>query len=204
MDGKLALLAAREYGLVTVDITNPASPQVLAHADVGEDEYAPTDFNKAYSIALQNNIAYVGVNNMDPSSALDNGSAEIYGFDYSNPSHPRLVSLMGDGSPEDYVMALWVSPNRLIAAGASEVRLFDLTRPRNVIGTFPFPNQLLSPQDPGSITPAAISGRGPLKPNVALRFPAQQRQPPKPNSQSTQPRWTPWTRWLRLQQSAAK
>ena len=160
IDGTLALLAAREYGLAIVDISNPAAPHVLSHADVGEDLYLTTDFNKAYSVAFQNQVAYIGVFNMDSSEVADNGSAEIYGFDYSNPANPRLVSLIGDGQLSDGALALWTSPTTLLCACDSMAFSYDLTEPRNVVGVFPFPDNLQLVQDPGSIPPALRKRHG--------------------------------------------
>jgi hypothetical protein len=159
IDGTMALLAAREYGLVIVDLTNPASPMILGQAKLDTDNSfsIPTLMNnKAFSIAVSNKIAYVGVYDMDTSSeAPDNGTAMIYGFDYSNPAQPRLVSLSANGEASDYVLSIWTSGTEMLAGCSSAINAFDISQPRSEIGRFLLPAPLRAPQSSSSISPQA-------------------------------------------------
>jgi hypothetical protein len=175
VNGSLALLAAREYGLVVVDFSNPASPAVVGKADLDADDSfaSPTMmYAKAFSIAVSNNIAYVGVYNMDTSSeAPDNGAAMIYAFDLSNPTRPRLVSLSANGGAGDFVASLWASGTELIGGSTSAIEAFDISQPRSAIGRFLLPAALRAPQTTGSIAPAVRSVRGTSIPRVNPNLP---------------------------------
>src|SRR6185437_10698364 len=96
VDGHLALLAALETGLVIVDVTDPSLPQVLSETALDSDDPFDTgrsDFqDRAAVIAVKDQIAFIGVNNFSPEPEESNGGGGIYGFDYRQPQHPRLVS----------------------------------------------------------------------------------------------------------------
>jgi hypothetical protein len=150
-DGNLALLAGWEAGLVIVDLTNPSQPQVVGQIGVGNDQpysVVPVLINKAYNVTLANKIAYIGVNNFDTSSFANNGQASIYGFDYTDPTKPRLVYLGAHDNEfvDDGILTLRTAGGKLFASTLYPMLLeLDPTHPQNVINLSFLPASLVPP-----------------------------------------------------------
>lgn len=156
VDGNLALLAAREYGLVILDIGNPALPAVVGKASVDTTNPFVSSYlmyNKAFAISVVNKIAYIGINNFDSTEISQNGSTGIFGFDYRDPHHPRLVSRNSFGNIDTFVWTLANSPVGLICGCSSSLLALDTSQPFNSIGSFGLPDALRAPQAPDSISP---------------------------------------------------
>jgi hypothetical protein len=158
VDGNLALLAAWEGGIVIVDCTDPAHPLVKGQAKLDTIDPFKTVtaelLNHAAAITLSNGIAFIGVDNFDPN--LNNGNAAIYGFDYRQPSAPRLVSLTASGTIlRNGIITIAANGSRLFAGGDIAVFQMDITKPRNTINLFFLPDSLRPPVNLGS--PARIS-----------------------------------------------
>jgi hypothetical protein len=143
VDGNLALLASADAGLLIVDITNPANPVLVGQAKLD----LPQIFGGrgkpvlATTVAVHDSIAYIG--------ALQN-NATLFGFDYRQPAHPRLVSVSSYATgTDDSLLTLSVAGNSLFVGGSLEDRnpVFqtDLTQPRNVINTALLPAVLAPP-----------------------------------------------------------
>jgi hypothetical protein len=150
-DGNLAFLAALESGMVIVDLSNPASPQVISQ--IGLDSYDPfspglsTFQNRASTITIQNKIAYIGEMNFDPADPPQNGGGMVYGFDYRQPSQPRLVSL-GDWAValSGGIASLYATGSNLFISGEFVGLIqVDLSQPRNTINLFYPPKGLRAP-----------------------------------------------------------
>jgi hypothetical protein len=150
VDGNFALLAALESGLVIVDLSTPSSPKIVSQT--GLDSYNPFDPglahfpNRAAVIAIQGQIAFVGTNNFDTNPIPDDGNGMVYGFDYSQPQHPRLVSLAAYANQ----IAGWISSMGFAGAdlfvagfGVGLVEV-DASQPRNTINLY-YPQQSLRP-----------------------------------------------------------
>lgn len=141
---------------------------VVGKADLDTDDSfsSPTlMYAKAFSIAYSNNIAYMGVYNMDSAPEVpDEGAGMIYGFDLSDPTRPRLVSLSANGEVGDFAASLWASGGELMGDFTSAITSFDISQPRSVIGRFALPMALRAPQASGSIAPAMRVRRGELIP----------------------------------------
>ncbi|WP_348265176.1 hypothetical protein P8935_11680 [Telmatobacter sp. DSM 110680] len=167
IDGNLALLAAREYGLVILDISNPAAPSLLGRAAVDTvDPFTtyPLMYNKAFAIAVKNQIAWIGIHNLDDDpDAPSEGGSEVMGFDYRDPSHPRLVSRNSYGPSYTFVWTLADSPAGLICGCSSSLLALDTTQPLNTIGSFELPEPLRSSQKASSVSPS-LSARSVASP----------------------------------------
>ena len=148
VDGTVVLLAAWDGGLVVVDLTNPSAPRVVGQARLDTvDPYANNQselLNKAATVAVLNKIAFIGVYNADTSDPPTNGNGIIYGFDYTQPSHPRLVYLGANGIYTDAILTLRAVGSNLFAGGTSMLIEFDPSQPRDVINLF-FPPPVLRP-----------------------------------------------------------
>ena len=170
-DGNLALLAAWEAGLVVVDLTNPSQPQVVGQAALGNDQpysYSPVIVNKAFSVTLANKIAYIGVNNFD--TDFNDGQASIYGFDYSQPKNPRLVSLGACDNEfiNDGILTLRAAGGKIFAGTSLELLLeLDASHPQNVINLSFLPASLMA-QPLGSAAPPGMTQRTKLLRNTRL------------------------------------
>jgi hypothetical protein len=149
-DGNLALLAVLEKGLVIVDVSIPSNPQIVSQT--GLDSYYPFSpglsllQNRASAIAALGKIAFVGAFNFDPSDPPNNGNGMVYGFDYRQPQHPRLVSLAAYANVvSGGITSLYTTGTSLFVAGES-VGLIqaDISQPRNTINLF-YPPQSLRP-----------------------------------------------------------
>src|SRR5262249_18702311 len=98
IDGNLVFLAVPDVGLVIIDNSDLSHPIVASETALpiwpgsfsGSDEVP-----LAVSVAVKSGIVYVG-------SA--NGQGSIYGFEYGQPAHPRLVSLVAYGPSVDSVV----------------------------------------------------------------------------------------------------
>jgi hypothetical protein len=174
VDGNLALLAAWDGGLVVVDITNPVAPQVVGQAKL-DTIYPYAAFqsfllNKAATIAVSNKVAFVGVYNADTSDALDNGNGTIYGFDYTQPVHPRLVYLGANGVIADAILTIRSVGSLVFAGGTSTLIEFDASQPRDAINLF-FPPASLRP--PPKLVPARLrrAAREPIKSSSSFHLP---------------------------------
>jgi len=149
VDGNLVLLAGWEAGLVVVDLTNPASPAVLGQAVLDTiDPYAARQsdlLNKAATIAVSNKIAFIGVYNADTNDPPENGNGMIYGFDYTQPSEPRLVYLGANGVIADAVLTIRSIGSKLYAGVTNALTEFDASQPRNAINFLFLPTALRPP-----------------------------------------------------------
>jgi hypothetical protein len=124
IDGNLALLAEGDGGLVILDLTNPASPALLSQTPLEVFNTTRTSGDLApfaVEIITKGKVAYLG-------SACACGA--VFGLDYKEPAHPRLVSLTGYGEEivDPVGPLLFLGPDLL--AGNSR---FDYSQPRNVI-----------------------------------------------------------------------
>jgi hypothetical protein len=135
IDSKLALLAAADSGLVTVDITNPAAPIVSGQVPLNImscfSDFDPDNPPGIVSITINNGIAYLG------SFAM---SGRVFGFDYQQPAHPRLVSAAPyGGSIDESILTFAFSGSNMFVAGDFSLNLTDSifvadsTNPRNFI-----------------------------------------------------------------------
>ena len=167
VDGNLVLLAAADAGLLIVDISNPSAPVLVGQAklDLPQLYGGPGTPVLATTIAVHDSIAYVG-------AAQNN--ATLFGFDYSQPAHPRLVSLSSYAfGTDDSLLTLCVAGNSLFVGGSLEslnpIFQADLTQPRNVINTALLPPVLVPPIPAVSLvkaTPATLQ----LRKRNALRL----------------------------------
>jgi hypothetical protein len=173
VDGNLALLAAWDGGLVIVDLTNPASPQVLGQANLDTiDPYAPFQsdlLNKAATVTVSNKVAFIGVFNADTNCPPENGNGMIYGFDYTESAHPRLVYLGANGVVADGILTIRSVGSQLFAGGTSTLIEFDPSQPRDAINLF-FPPAGLRPPP---VPVPGVSRRSPHKPTSWVREPAR-------------------------------
>jgi hypothetical protein len=90
LSGTTAFVAADVDGLAIFDLSNPAQPHLisqtlLSRIDPFDNEPPP---NQALSLSLYNGQIYIG-------TFTDNGL--VFGYDYSNPATPRLVSVYAHG-----------------------------------------------------------------------------------------------------------
>jgi hypothetical protein len=139
VDGNLALLAAADGGFVIADITNPAAPVLAGQVPLAAlDCFAALDSVDGapglVSISLNNGIAYLGAANM---------YGRVFGFDYRQPAHPRVVSsaIYGNAILES-VLVFASSGSNLFVAGDmfyDDVFEADITHPRNFIRHMCFP-----------------------------------------------------------------
>jgi len=139
IDGNLALLAAADGGFVIADITNPAAPVLAGQlpldtltcfADIDPADGSPG----LVSISLNNGIAYLGSANF---------YGRVFGFDYRQPAHPRVVSAAFYGNAIlESVFAFAFSGSNAFAAGDmfdDQVFEADVAQPRNFIRRMCFP-----------------------------------------------------------------
>jgi hypothetical protein len=135
IDSKLALLAAADGGFVAVDITNPAAPVVTGQVPLNVmscfSDLDPDNPPGIVSVSINNGIAYVG------SFAM---SGRVFGFDYRQPAHPRVVSAAPyGGSIDESILTFAFSGRDMFVAGDFSLNLTDSifvadsTNPRNVI-----------------------------------------------------------------------
>lgn len=162
LDGNLALLAAWEEGIVIVDFTNPALPTIMGRSRLETiNPYSALGsplLNRGSTIALQDQIAFIGVFNADPASPPNNGNGMIYGFDYRQPSKPRLVSLSANGIVSSAILTLASSGSSLFGGGGIIFTQWDSTQARNTINLFLLPDALRPPVTlhPPTMTSAAL------------------------------------------------
>jgi hypothetical protein len=130
VDGNLALLAATDGGFVIVNMTNPSVPGLAGQFPLGTlgcfADLDPADGAPGLiSISLNNGIAYVGSTNM---------YARVFGFDYRQPAHPRVVSAAsyGDAILES-VYAFAFSGSNMFVGFGDKVLDANVTQPRNFI-----------------------------------------------------------------------
>jgi hypothetical protein len=165
VDGNLALLAALETGLVIVDVSNPSLPEILSETALDSDDpfdVGRSDFqDRAAVIAVQNQVAFIGVNNFSPESEESNGGGGIYGFDYRQPQHPRLVSSsMQAAAADGEITSLFIVGSNLFVSGDNVGLIqLDITNPRNTINLYYPPESLRMPYPPAPPIPA-ISATG--------------------------------------------
>ncbi len=90
LSGTTAFVAADVNGLAIIDLSNPAQPQVVSQTLLSRidpfDNMPPP--NQALCLSLYNGLVYVG-------TFTDNGL--VFGYDYTNPAAPRLVSVYAYG-----------------------------------------------------------------------------------------------------------
>lgn len=130
IDGNLALLAATDGGFAIADIGNPAAPVLVGQVPLAElacfSDLDPADGAPGLiSISVNNGIAYLGTTNM---------FGRVFGFDYRQPTHPRLVStaFYGDAILEFVSVFAFSGSNMFIAFG-DVILDVDITQPRNFI-----------------------------------------------------------------------
>ena len=82
-------LAGDSTGLVIVDASNPSQPKEVSQTTL--ESYNPFPFqgdegprSVALSVGLKNGLVYVGT---------ANSLSLVFGYDYSQPAYPRLVSM---------------------------------------------------------------------------------------------------------------
>jgi hypothetical protein len=133
IDGNLALLAAADGGFVIADITNPSTPVLTGQLPLPVltcfANLDPADGPPGLvSISVSNGIAYLGGLNM---------FGRVFGIDYRQPSHPRLVSeaSYGDAILESVFTMAFSGSNMFVGGDLSDDRVFqaDVTQPRNFI-----------------------------------------------------------------------
>ena len=152
-DGNLALLAAYDSGLVIVDFSNPTGPMVLSQTPLDSyDPFTPglaLPMNQAVAVAGTSKIVFVGSNG---------GNGIVYGFDYTEPQHPRLVSLSAQAfAINGTISSLLATGTNLFASGFTVgVTELDITQPRNTINLFYPPSALRpKPAPPGPVPATA-------------------------------------------------
>jgi hypothetical protein len=128
VDGNLVLLAAADGGLVIANMANPSAPTLAGQVPLDTLACFSDTSNGApglVSISRNNGIAYVGSTNM---------FGAVFGFDYRQPQHPRLVSAAsyGDAILETISVFAFSGPNALVALG-DKIFEADITQPRNFI-----------------------------------------------------------------------
>ena len=138
VEGNLALLAATDGGFVIADLSNPGAPvlagqvpldQLSCFADLDPAAYPPG----LISIALNNGIAYAGSANM---------FARVFGFDYRQTAHPRMVSATAySTSIVGSVLAFAFYGSNMFVGVDFGAKIFeaDVTQPRNFIRHMCFP-----------------------------------------------------------------
>jgi len=128
VDGTIALLASFEAGLVIVDVSDPTKPHAIGRAPLSRITQSDT---YAISVGIHQQIAWVG--------AAEAGV--VYGFDYQQPAHPRLVSLVGCGSQLDAEVDnfSFFGSDMFVGGGlnTSTLRRYDVRQPRNVLNLYP-------------------------------------------------------------------
>jgi hypothetical protein len=138
VDGNLALLAAADGGFVIADMTNPSVP-VLAGRFPMEPLTCFADLDPAsppglVAVSANNGIAYLGSFSM---------YGRVFGFDYRQPAHPRLVSAAFYGNAiDESVFAFAFSGSDMFVAGDmfyDEIFEADITQPRNFMRHMCFP-----------------------------------------------------------------
>jgi hypothetical protein len=137
-DGPLALLAATDGGFVIADMTNPAAPVLAGQfpldllscfADLDPIDGLPG----LITISSNNGIAYLGTANM---------FGRVFGIDYRQPAHPRIVSAAAyGGGILGSIFSFAFSGSNLFLAGdaVNDVVEADVTQPRNFIRHMCFP-----------------------------------------------------------------
>jgi hypothetical protein len=128
VDGNLVLLAAADGGLVIANMANPSAPTLAGQVPLDTLTCFSDTSNGApglVSISRNNGVAYVGSTNM---------FGAVFGFDYRQSPHPRLVSAAsyGDAILETISVFAFSGPNALVALG-DKIFEADITQPRNFI-----------------------------------------------------------------------
>jgi hypothetical protein len=150
VDGTTVLLAALESGLVVVDLSNPSIPKIVSETQLDSDDPFEAGLSgfrsRAVTVSVSDKIAFLGINNMDP-NGLDNGFGSVYGFDYSRPSNPRLVSSARFTPAENgTVNSVLVAGTNLYASGfAVGILQVDISNARNLIDLYYPPSSLRPP-----------------------------------------------------------
>jgi hypothetical protein len=134
VDENLVLLAAADGGFVVADVANPAAPVLMGQVPLATlscfADLDPVDGPPGLvSISVNNGIAYLGSANM---------SGRVFGFDYRQPAHPRVVSAAFYGNEIlESVLAFAFSGVHMFVAGDLNnddfVYTADITQPRNFI-----------------------------------------------------------------------
>jgi len=141
--GTQAFLAADSSGLVIVDISNLTQPKQLSQTTLESYNMFPYFLDEApRSIALA-----VGVNNGLVYVGTGDSAGLVFGFDYSKPDYPRLVSLNGFAEFVDsQVTGFTFLGNDLFVFGGlgvqTDIVQSDNTSPRNVIELYSIPSSL--------------------------------------------------------------
>jgi hypothetical protein len=153
IDGNLTLLAAADGGLVIANMANPAAPALAGQVPIDTLACFADTANGPpglVSISLSNGIAYVGSTNL---------FGAIFGFDYRQAAHPRVVSASsyGDAILETVSVFAFSGANMFVGGDLNKDQVFeaDNTQPRNFIrhmclppfgnASTPFPEVKISP-----------------------------------------------------------
>jgi hypothetical protein len=93
ISGSTAVVAADASGLLVLDVSNPAIVKQLSQTSLPVIDpfppyasFSPAVFDQAFSISIQNGLAYIGTL-----------SGFLEAYDFSTPANPRLVSYNGTG-----------------------------------------------------------------------------------------------------------
>jgi len=133
--GSLAFLAADSGGLVVADISNLLQPKQLSqtnldayYPELGIPTYIPT----ATALTVHDGLVYVGTG--------DCGSV-VFGFDYSQPTYPRLVARRAFGEFIYTVVSgfSFLGNDILVVGGLGaldDIVQSDATAPRNAINLY--------------------------------------------------------------------
>jgi hypothetical protein len=138
VSGTKALVAADVSGLVVMDISNPTMPRQVSQTSMPLLEQY-TEIDQAYSVSIQNGLAYVGTL-----------SGLLLAYDLSNPAYPRLLALNDIGA---LISGTYAMGNDLYLA-IGWVLQMDNSAPFNTIQMFYPPSAFINP------TPFSIAEGG--------------------------------------------
>jgi hypothetical protein len=154
MTGTIAFVAADVNGLAIIDLSKPAQPQVLSQTLLSRIDpfYNEPPPNQGLSLGLYNGLVYVG-------TFTDNGL--VFGYDYTNPAVPRLVSVYAYGA---FILTnvdsmLFNGTDLFVGGllgGAYPLTQVDMTEPLDSINQY-FPPLAL--QNPGPLNSDSRKGR---------------------------------------------
>jgi hypothetical protein len=160
LSGSSALLAADSSGMVIADISNPSQIKQISQTTLESYNPFPFEFDAgprsvALAVTTQNGIGYVGT---------VNSAGLVFGFDYSQPAYPRLVSISAYGEFVDTLISGFsFLGNDIYVAGAlgadTGIVQADNTAPRNAIDLYYPPLALRSDTFAAQGTPGARKSR---------------------------------------------
>lgn len=157
--GTVALLAADTLGLVTVDVSNPAQVQQLSQTILPfynpfpQFNYSGSSATLAISVAVQNNLVYIGTANND-----EDTNAGVATFDFAQPQSPRMVGFRRFYASN--IPVITPSGNNLIFAESGIVTQFDNSFPYNSIELY----------DPPLALAQSYALQGNVQPSTSFRY----------------------------------